>query len=160
MNEFIERYLNNINNIIANPGNDQVLKFAQDLYNSVSDLLQEKITAEQFDTIAAITDNDNDSQSVTMNKRALNHIKNRIADYAFGRDNPNKYAILNEVNMNREELVKLYGANKKFYAYNGIMERADIEKVVNIQFGLQYYQGITIIAVDTTITADNFIELV
>lgn len=62
--------------------------------------------------------------------------------------------------MNREELVKLYGANKKFYATLGIKSRDELEQAINKQFALLYYQDSTVVAVDETLNVDNFVEIV
>lgn len=160
MSSFVDQYIINITRIQNNTASQEVGIYAQNLYELVNKLIQGEITAEEFNSIGQLAINDSDSIEIVQEKRSLNYIKDRIHKANTGYYEKAKYEIPDEVKMNREELVKLYGANKKFYAYNGIMERVDIEKVVNIQFGLQYYQGITIIAVDSSISAENFIELV
>lgn len=159
MTSFVEQYMVNVAKIRDNPPSDVVGVLAQNLYANATKLLNNEITLDDFDRLGYIEIVDTESEDVLQAKRSLNYIKDRIFKDKTGYYEKAKYDIPNEVKMNKEELVKLYGANKKFYAYNGILERSEIEKLVDIQFALQYYHYTTIIAVDSPISVQNFIEL-
>jgi len=160
MTSFVEVYLGNIQTIINNPPSSVVGVFAQNLYNDATDLVAEEITAEQFNDTGYLEIAESDSDDVLTAKRSLNHIKDRIFKDASGYYKTAKYDILNGVIMNRDELVKLYGANKKFYATLGIKSRDELGQAIQRQFALLYYQDSTVVVVDETLSVDNFVEIV
>jgi hypothetical protein len=160
MSGFVEQYLVNIAKIIDNPPSAVVGVSAQNLYNDTNKLVDKEITAEEYNANGYLEVSESDSDEVAQAKRSLNYIKDRIFKDATGYFETAKYyTISREVIMGKEELVKLYGANKKFYAQNGIKTKEEVETDITVPHALIYFGDSTIVAVDEDITAPNWISL-
>ena len=61
--------------------------------------------------------------------------------------------------VDRNELVHLFGANKRFYAYNGILTQTEIDQVITVPHGVLFKDNSSIVAVDNEINVANWIEL-
>ena len=61
--------------------------------------------------------------------------------------------------MNREELVHLFGANKRFYAYNGILTTDEIAQNITVPHSVVFKDTSSIVAVDSEVNVANWIEL-
>jgi hypothetical protein len=160
MTGFVEQYLVNVTKIVDNPPSSVVGVFAQNLYSDTNKLVNKEITAEEYQATGYLEVDESDSEEVAQAKRSLNYIKDRIFKDATGYFETAKYYnILREVIMGKEELVKLYGANKKFYAQNGIKTKEEVDADITVPHALIYFGDSTIVAVDEDITVPNWINL-
>lgn len=160
MSGFVEQYLVNIAKIIDNPPSALVGAFAQTLYNDTNKLVDKEITAEEYDANGYLDVNESDLDEVAQIKRSLNYIKDRIFKDATGYFETNKYYTISyEVIMDKEELVKLFGPNKRFYAYNGIITTGQVAEEIPVPHAVLYKDNSTIIAVDSPVNVPNWIEL-
>lgn len=160
MNGLVQQYLVNVAKIVDNPPSAVVGVFAQNLYNDTNKLVNEEITTEEYNANGYLEVNESDAEDVAQAKRSLNYIKDRIFKDATGYFETAKYyTISREVMMGKEELVKLYGANKKFYAYNGMKTAEEVSNEVSVPHALIYFANSTIVAVDEEISVANWINL-
>lgn len=61
--------------------------------------------------------------------------------------------------MDRNELVHLFGANKRFYAHNGILTTDEIDQQIAVPHSVIFKDNSSIVAVDGEIVVANWIEL-
>lgn len=61
--------------------------------------------------------------------------------------------------MDRNELAHLFGTNKRFYAYNGILTTDEIDQQIAVPHGILFKDNSSIVAVDDEINVANWIEL-